>query len=390
MSLDQRTAPVSPAATTPDRSRTARTVLPAAVNAAGAVPAATLPARTLATGLGPARALPAADSPAPPRDVYDAVATASAAIVIRRYSTSFSLACRLLDEPVRTRVRNIYALVRLADEIVDGPFSAIDPDRTARQLDALEAETYDAVRAGCSTNLVVHAFAQTARTCRIGPDLIGPFFASMRADLDVSSHDAESLSAYVYGSAEVVGLMCLRAFLAGQPHDAGAYARLAPGAQRLGAAFQKVNFLRDLAADHDLLGRTYVAAADVEHLTDAERDALLDEVDADLAAAARAIRQLPRSSRRAVSAAHGLFAELSRRLRRTPASEIVRTRVSVPTVVKAWVVLRAVVTSQARGISRAPSTPGARGTSRATGTPRTTTGAHRSADRTLATDWARS
>ncbi|WP_310650840.1 squalene/phytoene synthase family protein [Cellulomonas sp. P24] len=289
----------------------------------------------------------AADEPTRARDVYDDVAAASAAIVIRRYSTSFSLACRLLDEPVRTRVQNIYALVRLADEIVDGPFSAVDPDRTARQLDALEAETYDAVRAGCSTNLVVHAFAQTARTCRIGPDLIGPFFASMRADLDVSSHDAESLSAYVYGSAEVVGLMCLRAFLAGQPHDPGAYARLAPGAQRLGAAFQKVNFLRDLAADHDVLGRTYVAAVDVEHLTDAERDALLDEVDADLAAAARAITHLPRSSRRAVSAAHGLFAELSRRLRRTPASEIARTRVRVPTVVKAWVVLRAIVGSRA-------------------------------------------
>ncbi|OIQ81784.1 All-trans-phytoene synthase [mine drainage metagenome] len=284
-----------------------------------------------------------ADATGRARDLYHDVATASAAIVIRRYSTSFSLACRLLDEPVRTRVRNIYALVRLADEIVDGPFSAADPDRTARLLDALELETYDAVRAGYSTNLVVHAFAQTARTCRIGPDLIGPFFASMRADLDVSTHDATSLSAYVYGSAEVVGLMCLRAFLAGEPHEVGAYALLAPGARRLGAAFQHVNFLRDLAADHDVLGRTYVAAADVEHLTDAERDALLDEVDADLAVAARAIAHLPRSSRRAVGAAHGLFAELSRRLRRTPASQIMRNRVRVPTVVKARIVLGALV-----------------------------------------------
>ncbi len=300
---------------------------------AGSVPTSTVSTGTIRTGSAAPR----------PRDVYDDVATASAAIVIRRYSTSFSLACRLLDEPVRTRVRNIYALVRLADEIVDGPFSAVDPDRTARLLDALELETYDAVRAGHSTNLVVHAFAQTARTCRIGPDLMGPFFASMRADLDVSTHDAASLSTYVYGSAEVVGLMCLRAFLAGEPHEVGAYALLEPGARRLGAAFQHVNFLRDLAADHDVLGRTYVAAADVEHLTDAERDALLDEVDADLAVAARAIAHLPRSSRRAVGAAHGLFAELSRRLRRTPASEIMRSRVSVPTAVKARIVLAALV-----------------------------------------------
>lgn len=315
------------------------------------------------------RAVPTRSAPSRDRDVYDGAAAASAAVVIRRYSTSFSLACRLLDEPVRTRVRSIYALVRLADEIVDGPFSAVDPDRTARQLDALEVETYDAVHAGCSTNLVVHAFAQTARTCRIGPDLIGPFFASMRADLDVSSHDAESLSAYVYGSAEVVGLMCLRAFLAGQPHDPGAYARLAPGAQRLGAAFQKVNFLRDLAADHDVLGRSYVAAADAGHLTDAERDAVLDEVDADLAVAAHAIAHLPHSSRRAVSAAYGLFAELSRRLRRTPASEIARVRVRVPAPVKAWVVLRAIVVSRAVGTSRAADGFRARRTSHASHAP---------------------
>ena len=279
-----------------------------------------------------------------PRDLYDGLAQASSALVLRRYSTSFSLACRLLDEPVRSRVRAIYALVRLADEIVDGPFSGIDPDRTARLLDALENETYDAVRAGYSTNLVVHAFALTARACRVGPELIAPFFASMRADLVVATHDEESLTAYIYGSAEVVGLMCLRAFLSGQPHAAGAYELLAPGARRLGAAFQKVNFLRDLAADHDGLGRTYVDAADVEHLTEPERDVLLDDIDADLAFAAIAITHLPRSSRRAVHAAHGLFAELSRRLRRTPAPDILRARVRVPALVKARIVAAAVLT----------------------------------------------
>jgi phytoene synthase len=283
-------------------------------------------------------------APADPRNLYDDVATASAALVIRRYSTSFALACRLLDEPVRTRVRAIYALVRLADEIVDGPFSGVDPDRTARLLDSLETETYDAIRAGYSTNLVVHAFAVTARACRIGPELIAPFFASMRADLDVSTHDAESLARYIYGSAEVVGLMCLRAFLSGQPHAAGAYDLLTPGARRLGAAFQKVNFLRDMAADQDGLGRTYVDAVDAQHLTNSERDTLLDDIDADLEAAAFAIARLPRSSRRAVRLAHDLFAELSRRLRKTPAREIQRTRVRVPAAVKARIALAALLT----------------------------------------------
>ena len=132
--------------------------------------------------------------------------------------------------------------------------------------------------------------------------------------------------------------MCLRCFLG---EDRGAYERLAPGAQRLGAAFQKINFLRDLADDHDLLGRTYFPGLDPEAFTDARRDELLDDIDADLAVAAEAIAQLPPDSRRAVRAAHGLFSELSRRLRRTPAAQIRRTRIRVPDARKAVIILRA-------------------------------------------------
>ncbi|WP_127130275.1 squalene/phytoene synthase family protein [Georgenia sp. SYP-B2076] len=276
-------------------------------------------------------------------DLYDDVARASAAVVIRGYSTSFTWACRLLREPVRTRVRTIYALVRLADEIVDGPAGVADPRRAGRLLTALEEETYAALDGGYSTNLLVHAFAGTARECGIGRDLVAPFFASMATDLTTATHTAGSLSTYVFGSAEVVGLMCLRAFLADEPAPA-AYDALAPAARRLGAAFQKVNFLRDLAADHDELGRTYFPGIDVEELRDAERDALLDDVDADLAAAAAGIPRLPASSRAAVRAAHDLFAALSRRLRRTPAAQIRRTRVRVPGPVKAGIVAAAVLT----------------------------------------------
>ncbi len=282
--------------------------------------------------------------PAPSRG-YDAVASESAAVVIRAYSTSFGWACRLLAEPEREHVRNVYALVRVADEIVDEPDATWPVEDRAVVLDGLEAETYRAIAGGRSANLVVHAFARTARRYGIGRDLVGPFFASMRADLSVASHDDASLAEYVHGSAEVVGLMCLRIFVAG---DDDAYARLAPGARRLGAAFQKVNFLRDLAEDHDALGRTYFPGLDPATFSDAHRDLLLDAIDEDLAAAEVALVQLPAGSRRAVRAAHALFAELSRRLRTTPAAEIRGRRVRVPDTVKARLVLRSMLTGGRR------------------------------------------
>jgi phytoene/squalene synthetase len=278
-------------------------------------------------------------APAPP-SLYDRVAQRSAGCVITGYSTSFGWATRLLAQPVRTHVRSLYALVRLADEIVDDPASGLDREARARALDDLEAETARAVAGTRSTNLVVQAFAVTARRHGIGAELTGPFFASMRADLVVRAHDRESLAQYVHGSAEVVGLMCLRVFVDG---DGAAAARLAPAAIALGAAFQKVNFLRDLAEDHDDLGRDYVPGVDADRFDDAQRDRLLDEIDEDLAHAATALPHLPRSSRAAVTAAHGLYTALSHRLRRTPAVRIRSTRVRVPGPEKALIIARAAV-----------------------------------------------
>jgi len=275
--------------------------------------------------------------PEAPGARYDRVAQRSARTVIAGYSTSFGWAVRLLEEPVRTHVRSIYALVRVADETVDDPDPLLPDTLRAQMLDDLAAETARAVQRGRSTNLVVQAFAITARRHGIGPDLIDPFFASMRADLSVTEHDPASLQEYVHGSAEVVGLMCLRVFVAG---DGAAYARLREPAQSLGAAFQKVNFLRDLAEDHDQLGRTYFPGLDPASFSDAHRDQLLDDIDADLARAAAAIPQLPGGSRRAVAAAHGLYSALSRRLRATPAAEIRRSRVRVPDHEKAQILAR--------------------------------------------------
>ena len=164
----------------------------------------------------------------------------------------------------------------------------------------------------------------------------------MRADLR-STHDAES-SRSTHGSAEVVGLMCLRVFVGG---DQAAYARLRVPAQSLGSAFQKVNFLRDLAEDHDQLGRSYFPGLDPEDFGDGERDRLLDEIDAELALAATAIPQMPPSSRRAVAAAHAFYRALSQRLRATPAAQIRRARVRVPDHQKARILARVMIGGRA-------------------------------------------
>jgi phytoene/squalene synthetase len=274
------------------------------------------------------------------QDLYDGVARDVAASVVRAYSTSFGLACRLLGQPVRDHVRNVYAMVRLADEIVDGPMGVRYPERAGAVLNRLEIDVADAVDTGYSSNLVLHAFAATARACGIGDDLVTPFFASMRADLTECEHDEASFARYVYGSAEVVGLMCLKVFRADRAVGGSDPDELADGARRLGAAFQKINFLRDLADDYRVRGRRYFPGVDPERLTDAEKDRLLDDIDADLDAAARTVRWLPDSSRSAVAVAHAVFTELSKRLRATPADDLLRRRVRVSAPIKIWLTAR--------------------------------------------------
>lgn len=277
---------------------------------------------------------------------YDQVAERAADVVIRTYSTSFGAATRLLGRSVRADVRNIYALVRIADEIVDGAAdgAGVGAD-TRRVLDELEQQTIESIASGYSSNLVVHAFARTARSAGIDTDLIAPFFESMRADLDVSAHDSVSLGDYVYGSAEVVGLMCLRVFLRDEARDADTVERLVAGARSLGSAFQKVNFLRDLAADRDGLGRVYfegTASTDGSSTLDDDRKmALVTDIDIDLADARTTIPMLPGNAKRAVTAAHDLFFALNRRISQTPATTLATTRIRVPGVMKLWLWVRA-------------------------------------------------
>ena len=275
--------------------------------------------------------------------LYDRVADEIAGRVIRRYSTSFGLAARLLEPGVRQHVENIYALVRVADEIVDGGVAeaGLDTAAAGRYLDEFEADTEQAIRTGYSTNLVVHAFARTARETGFGTELTKPFFHSMRMDLTDTEHDQDSFDTYIYGSAEVVGLMCLRAFLQDHPVTDDQNERMVRGARALGAAFQKVNFLRDLAADVETLGRSYFPGIRVDQFTEQEKHRLLDDIDDDLRVSAAVIPELPAGSRRAVALAQSLFQELGERIRRTPAETLIRARISVPTAVKARLLAQA-------------------------------------------------
>ncbi|MBW4041238.1 MAG: squalene/phytoene synthase family protein [Acidobacteria bacterium] len=283
---------------------------------------------------------------ASPLERYGRAAARSSAVVIGEYSTSFALAVRLLPGRTRAHIRNVYALVRLADEVVDGVAAAagVPADRIAAALDDLEVDTYRAMQTGYSTNLVVHAFASTAREVGIEQEIVTPFFTSMRMDLVRASHTDATFAEYVDGSAEVVGLMCLRAFVAeGAPRSPQELAILESGARRLGAAFQKVNFLRDLAADSEGLGRAYFPGVDVTRLDEQTKLRLLTDIDADLAAAAAALPLLERGPRRAVALAHGLFEELAVRIRATPAETLRTTRIRVPDPAKARLAALAVV-----------------------------------------------
>ena len=263
---------------------------------------------------------------------YDRMARRAAAGVIGTYSSSFSLAVGLLPRRVRADVRNLYAVVRIADEIVDGAAARAGADPVAL-LDDYERAVLDP--RPLHTDPVLHAWAGTARRCRIDPAHMRAFFRSMRADATGERCD---IGEYIHGSAEVVGLMCLDIFAGPSSPE------VREAARRLGAAFQKANFVRDVGEDVHGLGRAYVAALAGEgEFTDAVKDRLLDDVEADLAAARPGIAALPRDVRPAVAAAEAIYADLVRRLRATPAADVLRRRVRVPGPRKALLAARAVV-----------------------------------------------
>lgn len=256
-------------------------------------------------------------------DLYSGVAYDNSRHLTLQYSTSFGISSKLLSKPIRRHIYAIYALVRVADEVVD----TYQGDDSRRLLDGLESQVYAAIKAGYSTDLTVHAFAQTARQFGIDKTLIHPFFESMRMDLAPQAYDTKNYHRYIHGSAEVVGLMCLRVFLHG---DDKQYNDLAPGAAALGAAYQKVNFLRDLAADYTQLGRVYFPGVTYEAFDDDTKQLIIKDIRQDFGVALPALHRLPASSKKATLMSYTYYSELLARLERTPAEVIKQQRIRVP------------------------------------------------------------
>lgn len=271
---------------------------------------------------------------------YDQAASRAAAQVMGQYSTSFSLATRLLRGRVREDIRHLYAVVRIADELVDGTadHAAID---AAAALDAYEATILAAPEKRLHTDPVVHSYAITARRCGFQREHLVAFFDSMRADLTQREYSATELAEYIYGSAEVIGLLCVQIFLAEETVSAADRATMDRGARHLGSAFQKINFLRDLGEDSSVLGRAYFPQASGGELSEAAKSALIADIRRELAASEESINLLPLSARVGVRAAADIFAELTNRLAATPAAELKTTRISVPNHTKAWLAARA-------------------------------------------------
>jgi phytoene synthase len=277
--------------------------------------------------------------------LYTRAAERSSAEIIAAYSTSFGWATNLLSKDVAVEVRNIYAMVRVADELVDG---AADEALTGKGglsaralLDEFEAETYRALDTGFSANLVLHAFAVTARKVGIARELVTPFFDSMRMDLDPQVFDQQSFEKYIYGSAEVVGLMCLQAFLQDVKLTPKQKADFVKSARALGSAFQKVNFLRDLAADFKVLGRSYFPGVRIDSFDEAEKQRLVADINDELRISAQSLPNLPKNSRRAVAAAQMFFTELNNQIGKAPADRLISERIRVSNPKKVGILVRA-------------------------------------------------
>jgi len=273
--------------------------------------------------------------------LYTLAAHRASKEVIYSYSTSFGAATKLLPANLRHHIENIYAMVRVADEIVDGSAHQAGVANPEAELAAFEAETYRAMETGFSTNLILHSFGVTAKEVGIGKDIVEPFFYSMRQDLTETVHDQASFDRYVYGSAEVVGLMCLAAFVQGQTYTQDQKKQLVLGARALGSAFQKVNFLRDLQADFKRLGRSYFPGVSVSSFDETTKQRLVADIENDLRVSAASLPLLPRSARVAVTAAQLLFAELNSKIGNTSAKDLINTRISVPNLTKLVLVGRA-------------------------------------------------
>jgi 15-cis-phytoene synthase len=262
-------------------------------------------------------------------------------MVTERYSTSFSSAIRLLHKDLRAPVFNIYGFVRFADEIVD-TFHGYDKKELLQQF---RKETYDAIDRGISLNPVLNSFQRTVNQYDIDPGLIDAFFCSMELDLSKKAYNCEEYNEYVYGSAEVVGLMCLHVFCEGKKDI---YENLKQPARSLGAAFQKVNFLRDIKADYSGLSRVYFPGCDFNNFSSRDKQQIEEDIQLDFKAAYQGILQLPLKARFGVYVAYKYYLSLFKKIKRMQPASVLERRIRIPNYRKMFIIVRAGVENQLR------------------------------------------
>lgn len=273
------------------------------------------------------------------RILYDTISEATSRSITKTYSTSFSLAISLLNRDIQQDIYNIYGFVRLGDEIVD---TFHDQDKNYL-LQSFTADTNDALARGFSLNPVLHTFQQTVHKYKIDRILIDQFLTSMRMDLEPQTYTRELYETYIVGSAEVVGLMCLKVFVLG---DEAEYRRLKYPAERLGSAFQKINFLRDMHADEIGLGRSYFPELQLTTFDAKTKHIIEADIEKDFKDGFTGIKELPKRARFGVYLAYRYYYSLFNKIKKTAAPEVLQARIRVNDTAKYAIIAKSFVRNE--------------------------------------------
>ena len=271
------------------------------------------------------------------KSIFDEVSSKCSKVVTKTYSTSFSMATKMLAKSIRQDIYNIYGFVRLADEIVDS-FHNYPKEKLFKDF---EMDLNNALKNKISLNPILNSFQFTYHRFNIDRELVDSFMNSMRQDLYKTNYKTqEEYKKYIYGSADVVGLMCLKVFVKGNNEK---YKYLKEFAESLGSAFQKVNFLRDLRADHDNLNRTYFPNTDLDNLDEISKINIILDIEKDFSNGLKGIKMLPIEAKFGVFMAYRYYCQLLKKLKKTPALEIKNTRIRVPNYKKFELLTRSFV-----------------------------------------------
>ena len=272
-------------------------------------------------------------------DLYHKISVDASKNVTQLYSTSFSMGIKLLDKNIHDAIFSIYGFVRLADEIVD----TFHDYPKSEMLQEFKEETYKALDRKISVNPILHAFQMVVNKYSIDRDLIDKFLLSMEQDLNDIQYSSNGYKEYIVGSAEVVGLMCLKVFVNG---DNDLYSKLEEPARKLGAAFQKINFLRDVKSDYQELGRTYFPGVDLEKFTPYEKLKIEDDIQDDFECALEGIIKLPSSSRLGVYVAYRYYFSLFKKIKKVSSDRLMEERIRVPNTKKLLITFESMFQNQ--------------------------------------------